>query len=157
MGERSGGFLKWVAGIVGAVLTGVLIWLLTNPTSPLHEQSPPESTPILKIVGISSSNAVAGGTANADVEVYNEGSSTAEACSVWWYSGSQVADRLEQGHEPGEASTSEPFGLTPGERKTVSVTSLAYDEPGSFRSELEVICSGYDVVSQRFVEYVIVR
>jgi hypothetical protein len=157
MGENAGGILKWAAGIIGAVLAGVLIWLLTSPTSPIHQQNPPEDKPILRIVGINVGTASIAGTASADVKVYNEGSATAEACTVWWYSGGKVAEELDQGLVPSHASTSEPFGLIPDEAKSIAVTSIGYDKPGSYRSEFEVSCSGTDVVSRRFVEYVTVE
>ena len=93
-----------------------------------------EPRPVLKIVDFQVSDAPVGGQARAEVTVFNEGDSTGEFCTVWWYSGSEVAHQLEQGLLPGQAATSEEFGLRPEETRQITVWSLPYGEPGRFRS-----------------------
>ncbi len=104
--------LKWVGGIVAAVMTAVLVWWLTEPGGLLNPQDATQGPrPVLKIVNFQVSEAPVGGKARADITVFNEGDSTGEFCTVWWYSGSEVGRRLEQGQLPGEAAVSEEFGL----------------------------------------------
>ncbi len=150
--------LKWVGGIVAAVMTAVLVWWLTEPGGLLNPQDATQGPrPVLKIVNFQVSEAPVGGKARADITVFNEGDSTGEFCTVWWYSGSEVGRRLEQGLLPGQAAVSEEFGLRPQESRQVTMWSLVYSEPGRFRSMAEVSCSGANVTSAQFVEYVTVK
>ena len=157
-GKRGSSCLKWLAGLVAAVITAVLVWWLTAPGGLLNpEEATPEPKPVLKIVDFQVSDAPVGGQARAEVTVFNEGDSTGEFCTVWWYSGSEVSRQLEQGLLPGQAATSEEFGLRPQESKQISLWSLVYSEPGRFRSLAEVSCSGTNITSAQFVAYVTVK
>ncbi len=160
MAEGKGGssYLKWLGGIVAAVITAVLVWWLTEPGGLLNpEDATPQPRPVLKIVDFQVGDAPVGGQARAEVTVFNEGDSTGEFCTVWWYSGGEVGRQLEQGLLPGQAATSEEFGLRPQESKQISVWSLPYGEPGRFRSLAEVSCSGTNITSAQFVAYVEVK
>lgn len=157
-GKRGSSCFKWLGGIIAAVITAVLVWWLTAPGGLLNpKEATQEPRPVLKIVDFQVSDAPVGGQARAEVTVFNEGDSTGEFCTVWWYSGSEVAHQLEQGLLPGQAATSEEFGLRPEETRQITVWSLPYGEPGRFRSLAEVSCSGMDITSTQLVAYVTVK
>ena len=142
---------KWLAGILATVLSAVLIWSLTHPGGLLNPEEPtPPQVPVLRIVDVQVSPASVGGVAVATV--YNEGQVTGEACHLWWYSGDTVARQLEEGMEPSEASQSADFGLTPGQTRTVGVTSRPYSSVGRQGSYLQAFCSGDNVTSIRYFQ-----
>lgn len=160
MAEGKGGSscLKWLGGIVAAVITAVLVWWLTEPGGLLNpEEATQAPRPVLKIVDFQVSDAPVGGRARADITVFNEGDSTGEFCTVWWYSGGEVGRQLEQGLSPAQAAISEEFGLRPQESKQLTLWSLVYDQPGQFRSMAQVSCSGANISSAQFVAYVTVK
>ncbi|MEP0761363.1 MAG: hypothetical protein HRF48_01355 [Chloroflexota bacterium] len=157
-GKRGSSCLKGLGGIMAAVITAVLVWWLTAPGGLLNPEDATQAPrPVLKIVDFQVGDAPVGGQARAEVTVFNEGDSTGEFCTVWWYSGSEVAHRLEQGLLPGQAAVSGEFGLRPQESKQITVWSLPYGEPGRFRSLAEVTCSGTNITSAQFVAYVTVK
>lgn len=157
MSERSSGSSigKWIAGITATIIGAVVIWWLTHPSGPLNPVPPtPRPKAILKIIDFAVTDAYVGESATATLTIYNEGETTGEGCSVWWYSGSEEGKRLEQGLLAQKAAVSDEFGLRPEESKQISMRSLVYTEPGRFRSYIEVSCWGYDVTSEEYYRYV---
>jgi len=156
--RRPGSLLgKWLAGILATVLSAAMVWWLTHPGGPLNPAVPPTSpAAVLRIVDVQVSGPAIAGRASAVVSLYNEGQATGEACTLWWYSGEKVAQQLDQGLEPSDATTSQPFGITPGQTRQISVESGAYSRPGMYRSFLEASCVGVDITSMRYYQDVVV-
>jgi len=155
--SQSSSLGKWLAGIAATIIGAVVIWWLTHPGGLLNPVTPtPRPQPSLKIIDFTVINAFVGERAQASLTVYNEGDSTGEACAVWWYSGSAVGRQLEQGLLPQEAAVSADFGLRPKETRQISLSSLVYTEPGTFRSYAQVSCRGANITSQEFYKDVIV-
>ncbi len=151
-------FWKWLLGVVTAVLITTLGWWLTHPGGPLNRIQPtPEPKPILRIVDVQVDTAKAGGTAHAAVSIYNEGKVTGEGCSVWWYSGTKVAQELDQGLLPSEAATSNEFGILPGQTQQIELNSLPYSDLGTFRSYLQAQCTGVNITSIEYYVNVVVN
>ena len=147
---------KWLAGIAASIITTLVIWYLTHSGGPLNP-SPSDDEPILRIVDFQITDAPLGGRAHATVSVFNEGSVTGEACTVWWYSGTNVARELDEGRGASEAASSYEFGLPPGKTKVVEMDSLPYTEIGEFRSYIQASCSGVDIISIEYYQFVKVR
>lgn len=146
---------KWVMGILGTVAAALLVWWLTHSGGPLNPTPPVKETPApLSIVAVQIGDARVPGSAMASATVYNNATSANEDCRVSWYSGSEVAAELASNHEPSTSAESETFGLRPAETRTVSITSLPYNAPGSFDSRFQVHCLGVNVTSERLARRV---
>jgi hypothetical protein len=130
----------WVGGIAATVIAALVIWWFTHPGGILVEE-PPLPKPILKILEFEASNVYVGEESEASFTVYNEGKTTAEHCTILWYSGSEVGKQLDQGMLPQKATVSHEFGLRPEETKKISMWSLIYNEPGEFNSIAQVECT----------------
>lgn len=149
---------KWLAGIVASVLAALIIWFLTRAGGPLNPGSPiDESKPILRIVDFQVTDAPLGGRAHAKVAVFNEGEAAGEACSVWWYSGSDVGKELAAGRSASQSAVSPEFGLVPNQTNVVELDSLVYTEPGVFRSYVRASCAGMNIVSIEYYKDVAVK
>jgi len=149
---------KWLAGIAASIVAALIIWFLTHEGGPLNPKSDPvEETAVLRIVDIDVTEAQVNGRSHARVSVFNEGEATGESCSVWWFSGSEVAAQLEAGLLASKSAVSGDFGLTPGETEIVELDSLPYTSAGVFRSYLQASCAGFDIVSDDFTREVVVR
>ena len=149
--SRGSAVVKWLAGVAATVVGAVLISLLTRPGGLLNPAKPaPVAQAILKIVDLQITDAHIGGSATADITVYNEGESTGESCSVWWYSGSDVGKQLQQGLEASQSAVSEDFGIRPKESKQIHMSSLVYTEPGVFPSYVQASCAGVNITSIEF-------
>lgn len=149
---------KWLAGIAASIITALIIWFLTHSGGPLNPApSPVEDRPVLRIVDFQATNAPLGGTAHATVSVFNEGKATGEACSVWWYSGSDVGKELASGLLASKSAVSYEFGLVPNQTKVVELDSLPYIEPGVFRSYAQVSCMGTNNVSIEYYKDIAVQ
>ncbi len=149
---------KWLAGIAASVLAALIIWFLTHAGGPLNPGSPIDaSKPILRIVDFQVTDAPLGGTAHAKVAVYNEGEAAGEACTVWWYSGSDVGKELAAGKLASRSAVSHEFGLVPDQTQVVELDSLVYTEPGVFRSYVQASCAGADITSIEYYKDVAVK
>lgn len=149
---------KWLAGSAASVIAALVIWFLTRAGGPLNPGTPiAEDKPILRIVDFQITNAPLGGTAHTKVAVFNEGKVTGEACTVWWYSGSDVGKELAAGKLASQAATSHEFGLPPGQTNVVEFDSLVYKEPGVFRSYVQASCAGADITSTEYYKDVAVK
>ncbi len=112
---------KWLAGIAASIIAALIIWFLTHSGGPLNPiPAPVADKPILRIVDVQVTHAPLGGTAHATVKVFNEGKATGEACTVWWYSGSDVGKELASGLNASKAAVSDAFGLPPTPRSRSS-------------------------------------
>lgn len=149
---------KWLAGIAASVLAALIIWFLTRAGGPLNPGAPiAENKPILRIVDFQVSDAPLGGRAHAKVAVFNEGKATGEACTIWWYSGSDVGKELAAGLNASHSSVSHEFGLIPEQTQLIELDSLVYTEPGVFRSYVQASCAGADITSTEYYRDVAVQ
>jgi len=116
--SQSSSLGKWLAGIAAAVIGAVVVWWLTHLGGLLSPVTPtPRPRPSLKIIDFTVTHAFVGERAQAGLTIYNEGDTTGEACTVWWYSGIDAGKQLEQGLLPQEAAGSADFGLRPKETR----------------------------------------
>src|SRR5262249_3929183 len=131
---------KWLAGVAAAVLGSVIIWWLTHPGGPLNPPPPPPRKPdaVVKIIDFKISDAAVGQPATGTFTVYDESEIAADECQIWWYSGTKVGKELAEGKSGSESAVSERFGLRPKETRQITMRSLPYSEPGTFRSKLEI-------------------
>jgi len=149
----NGGFnpTTWVMGIVGTVVAGLALGLVTNwfglsggSSSPTTPPTPTTRQSITHIIAFNQ-NVVAqiGVVPTASVTVQNEGDATAENCQVTWMPGIL-------NHGTDEVDVSPQFGLSPGERQTATFTSkVAYGEATTYTATASVYCAGMTVTPKQ--------
>ena len=153
MADSGSSIGKWVGGIIGTVLAGVLLWWLTGPLSPFMNKAEPSSksggdsyTPAKQepepvvpaekkaevvISGFNLKSPINIGTyTTCDFEVTNRGNETANACQLIW-------------DTPGlnGTKTSDQFNLAPGEKKSFQLVSNEFHEQGTYVTKAHLSCS----------------
>jgi hypothetical protein len=153
MADSNSSLGKWVGGIIGTVLAGVLLWWLTGPLSPfVNRVEPPPKTggdtytptkqgpdPVVPVeqkaeVVISGFNLKSpiniGTYTTCDFEVTNRGNQAANGCQLIW-------------DTPGlnGSKTSDQFNLAPGEKKNFQLVSNTFDKEGTYVTKAHLSCS----------------
>lgn len=130
---------KWIAGIVAAIITGIVVSWLTQEGGPINPVEPTATllpaVPHVLITEFEVGVVVLprDSVINATFAVYNEGETTARECSLWWHShGANFAP-----------SGTQLFSLTPKETKNLTVQSFIYKESGTYDSFAYVECSNF--------------
>lgn len=137
MSKTSSHFWKWVGGIVGTIITGVVVWWLTHSGGPLNPIKPPvepeEPKPRVVITEFHVDEPVIippDKTTKATITVYNENNITASQCKILWSSHGKNFSPIEM-HD---------FGLPPNKSKTLIINSGIYRETGLYKSFVYVKC-----------------
>jgi hypothetical protein len=157
MSEFGSSFGKWLGGILATVITGLLLWWLTGPSSPLvHKsnvggsdrtvQSGTSTNPVnptddsgstdapakqQAIISISKFNVKSpiniGETTTCDFDVTNTGNATATDCQIIWETEGLNGNK-----------TTEKFDLSPQETKSFELTSNPYNKDGTYNTVASV-------------------
>jgi len=116
--------------------------------------APLQEKPVPEILDFSATDISAGERSSGTFRVFNDGAVTAQHRTIWWYSGSEVGKQLEKGLLPGQSAVSPEFGLASKETRQVTLMSLQYSEPGTFRSRAQLECvKGSDPAAYSSTEF----
>jgi len=160
--ENSNSFLKWVGGIISAIVAGVVIWWLTGVNSPFvsgnqstsgqstsnHPIDPGSTNPDPAVIVPKGPKVVItmfnlknpiniGETITAEFEVENEGDAVSNGCQLIW-------------ETPGlnGSKTSEQFDLQPGEKKSIELVSNIFDKQGTFSTNARLTCGNTETITE---------
>jgi hypothetical protein len=84
MADSSSSFVKWIGGILAAIITGFILWWLTGPFSPFNQSHVVKKADVA-ITSFSLVNPIYTGTVTTcNFEITNQGSDTANGCQLIW-------------------------------------------------------------------------